>query len=322
MEVLSVVVLSGGISDEREISLNSGRAVAEALSSRGHQVAVVDPAFVDLCAFDWSSTDVCFIALHGELGEDGQIQSFLESIGLPYTGSGPEASELAFSKSAAKNVFTACGVPTPDFETIHQTDSAKRINDCALRVGYPLVVKPDAQGSSLGISIVNSAEELAYGLAKAFSYGESILLEEVIPGTEWTVPVIGCDALPLIQIESSDEFYTFDAKYNDGRTDFRLDFSDDGRILDGIRQAGIDACLALKTDGVARVDLRVDRYQRPWVLEVNTIPGFTDHSLVPKAAQKSGSNFADLCETCLKMALERSPRSFGAVVGITGTVRL
>lgn len=303
-EKLSVAVLAGGPSEEREISLRSGDAVASALMASGHVVVFIDPAVTMIDSVEWTEIDVCFIALHGTFGEDGQIQQKLTTLGVPFTGSNAEASRLAFCKSEAKSRFVSAGVPTPEFEVIHQFDSDEQIKSVANRIGFPLVVKPDQQGSSLGVSILNSVLQLMTAVQNAFQFGESVLLERAIPGTEWTVAVLGGQTLPAIQIETAGEFYDFDAKYTDDRTRYRFEFDDQSFDTELYARIAMQACQALGTSGVARVDLRVDSEYRPWVLEVNTIPGFTDHSLVPKAAVYAGMSFAEFCEKSLLLALE------------------
>ena len=202
-----VVVLLGGNSGEREISLQSGAAVCQPMASRGHRVTAVDPAETDLQAYDWANVDVCFLALHGTFGEDGQVQSLLEATGVPYTGSGRHASQLAFHKSAAKERFFQAHVPTPAYTLIHRGDSAERIDQLVRSFGFPLVVKPDAQGSSLGVTIVRTPEELPAALAACFCHDSFGLIEEYVDGSEWTLGIIDEEVLPLIQVQSGRDFY-------------------------------------------------------------------------------------------------------------------
>jgi D-alanine-D-alanine ligase len=300
-----IVVLKGGQSAERDVSLASGAAVATALESSGHRVCSVDPAQTSLWEFQWLPDDVVFIALHGEFGEDGQVQELLESLRLPYTGSDSEASRLAFSKSAAKVRFLQRNVPTPPFVLIHHTDPELRIRRVAERVGFPLVVKPDAQGSSLGVSLVRTPRELMPAVQSCFGYGPFGLLEQAVLGTEWTLAMLDDAPLPLIQIGTSHTLFDFEAKYRDEATTCAFEFAIPPGEVARIVDAGRRACEALETTGLARVDLRLDESRRPWVLEVNTVPGMTDHSLVPKAAAQAGLSLGALCERALESALRR-----------------
>lgn len=302
-----ILLLTGGDSPEREISLNSGRTVAAALESLSLSVELLDPALTDLTRFAWQPEDVAFVALHGGSGENGEIQAILQAAGVPFTGSGPAASQLAFSKSAAKLRFQQSAVPTPAYVLIHRSDSDARLREQATRIGYPVAVKPDQQGSSLGVSIVQSPDELIDAARECFRYGAFGLIEQAIPGTEWTLAVLDDKPLPLIKIETGNAFFDFSAKYQDDATQYLFDFSEPPAVTDAIIRAGRDACLALGTAGVARTDLRVDSQGQPFVLEVNTVPGFTDHSLVPKAAARAGIPFPDLCRRMLESALQHAP---------------
>lgn len=309
-EPLNIVVLAGGESAERAISLESGAAVTSALASRGHHVTQVDPGETDLSQYDWSETSGVFLALHGTCGEDGQTQRILERAGVPFTGSDSSASQLAFSKSAAKERFIQHNVPTPAYVLIHESDDATRIDRQARKIGYPLVIKPDAQGSSLGVNLVESSADFPRALTECFHYDGFGVLETAIVGSEWTVGFLDDMALPLIQIETERSFFNFDAKYTDEATAYRFEFDLPTNVVRSIEQAARDACQALGTRGLMRVDLMLDRQQRPWVLEVNTIPGLTDHSLIPKAAARLGLDFGELCErtlqSCLASTAERA----------------
>jgi len=308
---LRVALLCGGPSAEREISLKSGATVAQVLAELGHAVRVIDPALVDLSAFDWGPFDVAFIALHGKLGEDGQIQQILEDARLPYTGSGVAASRLAFSKSAAKERFAQHDVPTAPYILIHESDTAHRIQQQAGQIGYPLVVKPDTQGSSLGVSLVASLSDLPAALARCFQYDAFGLLERAIIGSEWTVGMIDNRPLPPIRIETDRAFFDYEAKYEDNGTHYEFEFDVPAEHVERIVQAARNACSALETSGLARVDLILDQSGRPQVLEVNTIPGLTDHSLVPKAAARCGMTLAELFQECLHSALRQTTRTTG-----------
>ncbi|HTI52535.1 MAG TPA: D-alanine--D-alanine ligase [Planctomycetaceae bacterium] len=305
---LRVAVLLGGMSAEREVSLKSGAAVSAALGASGHTVVEIDPAQLDLAKYDWSAVDVAFIALHGRFGEDGTVQQILEDARIPYTGSDVAASRLAISKSATKERFLQAGVPTAPYTLIHESDSAHHITQHALALGFPLVVKPDTQGSSLGVTIVPSLELLPVALTRCFQYDPFGILETWIDGTEWTAGFVDDLALPLIRIETDRQFFDFEAKYEDDGTRYRFDGKLPDEIQEQLARAAADARRAVGTRGIARIDLMVDADDRPWVLEVNTVPGMTDHSLVPKAAAEAGIDFTELCERCLQSALKQSRR--------------
>ena len=306
LSALRVAVLAGGDSDERDVSLKSGMAVAAALSVAGHEVLHLDPAIVELSGIDWSQFDVAFIALHGRFGEDGQVQQILEQAQVDYTGSDAIASRLAFSKSAAKERFRLFGVPTPRYSLIHYNDDLEWIAQKAAEIGYPLVVKPDTQGSSLGITIVHTPDCLAEGLKLCFQFDVFGVLETMVEGTEWTVGLIGRETLPAIKIETDREFFDWQAKYEDDATRYLFETNLPEKLMQQIELVAQNACSALGTSGLARVDLRLDHSNQPWVLEVNTIPGFTDHSLLPKAAARQGIDFVTLCDRIVRSFQHRS----------------
>lgn len=307
---LRVAVLSGGNSAERSISLKSGTAVATALSAQGHQVTLIDPADTPLDTCDWSSVDVAFLALHGTFGEDGGAQQILEARNVVFTGSDSEASKLAFSKSAAKERFTLSGISTPDYALVHQDDPPARVIERAAAIGYPLVVKPDCQGSSLGVVIVEDESGLADAVRQSFALDTFCLLERAIVGTEWTLGVIDDQPLPLIRIGTKHQFFDFEAKYNDDDTEYLFDESISDEFRNQLTKIGIEACRTLGTQGVARVDIMVDESGQPWVLEVNTIPGLTDHSLVPKAAANIGLDMGQVCEVVIERAISPGGQNF------------
>jgi D-alanine-D-alanine ligase len=302
---LRIAVLAGGTSRERNISLESGDSVAKCLSALGHLVSRIDPAHIDLHALDWSSFDVAFLALHGTFGEDGHVQQILKDVGIPFTGSDSVASRLAFSKSAAKERFIQNGVPTPAYVLIHESDSAARIQQLANALGFPLAVKPDGQGSSLGVTIVRTPEELPQALARCFHFDPFGLLEVAIDGTEWTLGVLDGEPLPLIQIETGRGFFDYEAKYEDDDTQYLFEFAFPTSVIKAIENAGRRAYESLGCRGLARVDLRLDRFHEPWLLEVNTIPGMTSHSLIPKAAAQVGLSLGALCERSIQNCLHR-----------------
>ena len=291
-----VAVLSGGDSAEREISLESGTAVARALRERGHTVHAIDPSRQPVHAVDWSAFDVAFIALHGTFGEDGGIQEQLDELGVLYTGSGAEASRLAFDKTAAKNLFRQQGIRTPP-------EIILRAASHPFPGTFPLVVKPRRQGSSLGVTIVHDPGEFPAALAEALRFDDCVLIEQAILGEEWTVPILDRMVLPPIRISTDHQFFDFTAKYRDERTRYDVirDFEDP--VCREVTRISLAACEALHTAGICRVDLMLDAEARPSVLEVNTIPGMTDHSLVPKSATAWGWSFGELCERAIRSAL-------------------
>ncbi len=221
---LSVVVLAGGDSPEREVSLRSGGAVAQALVAAGHEVTAIDPAGRELGEVDWSRFDGCFLALHGGAGEDGRVQQQLELLGVAYTGSGPDACRLAMSKSASKQRFVECGVPTLPWATIDAHDVLVDAWECVAPLRYPLVLKPDAQGSSLGVVVVDEPEALGDAVATAGAYDGLVLAEPQVHGREFTVAVLGERTLPILEIVSPDRVFSYDAKYASAATEYRFDF--------------------------------------------------------------------------------------------------
>jgi len=306
---LRVAVLAGGDSAERSISLKSGAAVSDALAARGHEVVTVDPSVTSLDTYDWSNVDVAFLALHGTFGEDGGVQQILEAQNVVFTGSDSEASKLAFSKSAAKERFTLSRINTAEYALVHKDDPPARVVEQAAAIGYPLVVKPDCQGSSLGVVIVEDESALADAVAQSFALDSFCLLERAIVGTEWTLGVIDDEPLPLIRIGTDHQFFDFEAKYNDDDTEYHFDESISGEFRKQLTEIGIEACRTLGTKGVARVDIMVDEAGQPWILEINTIPGLTDHSLVPKAAANIGLDMGQFCEVVLERALKTGKRA-------------
>lgn len=291
-----LVVLAGGTSPERDVSLEGGKAVLAALKDRGFPVAWLDPAEISLKDFSWQAGDVAFLVLHGEFGEDGQAQAILESLDIPYTGSDARASQLAFSKSATKECLALAKIPTPVAAVISRSDSLESLHLRAEAIGYPLVVKPDTQGSSLGVSVVPFENQLPAALARCFCLDRVGLLEAFVPGDEWTVGLWNDQALPPICIETPGGFYDFAAKYTSEETQYHFETTLPETELEQLKRIAVQVGQAVGTTGIARVDFRLDADQKPWVLEVNTIPGMTDHSLIPKAAARVGIEFPELCE--------------------------
>lgn len=304
----TIAVLFGGSSAEREISIESGNAVAAALTSRGHRVELINPAVTPVAAVDWNRFDTAFIALHGTYGEDGQVQNELDALGVAYTGSSAAASALAFDKNRAKAAFRSARIPTPDSALISSrnlqgnssSNSPAANAQAAARIGYPVVIKPCSQGSSVGVSIVREPGQLTAAISECFRHDTFGLIERAVIGEEWTVGVVDDQALPPIRIEAARDFYDYEAKYNDNRTSYHpADSETNPQQIDDLQQVSRHACAALGTSGIARVDLIVDAESKPWVLEVNTVPGFTTHSLIPKAAATAGISLGELCESVM-----------------------
>lgn len=291
-----IFVLMGGCSNEREVSLSSGRNVVEALKSLGkYDVTGVDLKSDSLEGVDLSGVDKVYIALHGGWGESGGIQAELNKLRIPYTGPGAEASRIAMDKIATKKLLDARGIPTAPW-TVVRTGC----ETCPLPL--PVVVKPPADGSSVGISKVSQASEWARALesARAAQSGEDILVESFIPGIETTVGVIGGQALPVIEIVTKHGWYGYEEKYLSDET--RYPFLEDAALCAKLQQLALAACEAIGCRGVTRVDFRVTPAGECYVLELNTSPGFTSHSLVPKAGMQTGLTFAEVCEKILQKA--------------------
>jgi D-alanine-D-alanine ligase len=292
-----VAVLLGGKSAEREVSLKSGALVLGALRSRGIDAHAFDPAergIEDLVEGDFQRA---FIVLHGRFGEDGTLQGALEWLGLPYTGSGVLGSALAMDKVRAKLLWQACGIPTPPHELLGSDADFKAVS---ARLGMPLMVKPASEGSSIGMSKVRAAGHVEEAYALAVNYDRVVMAEKFIEGAELTAGILGDEALPLIRLETPREFYDYEAKYIAQDTRYIIPCG-----LPAAREREIQAlCLkafhALGCSGWGRVDLMLDRLGDPWLLEVNTAPGMTDHSLVPMAARAAGLSYVDLCVRILE----------------------
>ncbi len=300
---LRVLLLAGGPSAERPISLDSGRAVRDALRMAGHRVSIFDPMDETLYGVKADWFDVAFIALHGRYGEDGTVQEQLDALGLPYTGSGPRASALAFEKSTAKTRFLQHGVPTPASVSIRHGDSAEAWRLAATKLGLPVVAKPDRQGSSIGVGFAFSLDEVATVAAEALRHDDCGLLEQAIPGEEWTVPLLDDECLPAIRIGTARAFFDYEAKYLSNDTSYEFPTDVNPELLDRILTTAQNAAQALGCRGLSRVDLRVDPSGQPWVLEVNTIPGLTDHSLSPKSASHAGIAFPEFCTLLCQRAI-------------------
>jgi len=338
---LKVLVLMGGISAERDVSLASGEAIVKALKSAGHKVIALDTAkgqnllpdtgkyipegvktkppdtaqlekkgkelaLKAIDSFDFSEVDVIFVALHGGQGEDGTIQALLDMTGKSYTGSGVLASALAMNKAMSKKIFERDGILTPDWFLVEGSDLSDLsaiTNRIQNDLGFPCVVKPNDQGSTVGLSIVNEKGELKKAFDLAKKYSRQTLVEKYIPGRELTVGVLGNQALPVVEIVPEHGVYDYECKYTSGKSKYIAPAEIPEDRAKEIQAIGLKAFKALDCEGYARVDFRFGEDGRFYCLEVNTLPGMTAHSLVPKAAKPVGIDFPELVEKIARLAL-------------------
>ena len=295
-----VAVMLGGMSAEREVSLDTGSAVLKALQSRGVDAHAWDPAEQDLIEFAAAGFDRVWIALHGTGGEDGALQGALQWLDVPYTGSGVMASALAMDKVRSKHLFEASGIPTPEYAVVrHDADAVL----AAETLGFPIILKPASQGSSVGMSKVFEREDLFEAVELALAYGGIALAERCIIGGEYTVAVLQGEALPSIRIETPRVFYDYRAKYESDRTEYHCPGTADSETEALYARLATAAFNEVGCTGWGRVDFMTGDDGKPQVLEVNTIPGMTSHSLVPMAAKKTGVDFAELCWRILETSL-------------------
>ncbi len=334
---MKIVVFMGGISPERNVSFASGKAIAEALHSNGHSIVAVDPALgaagvIDLATFEPNASippsdgelrsfppqnlvecvmsslldgvDIVFLALHGKYGEDGYIQSLLDLRGIRYTGSAMLSSTIAMSKLVSKRIFQSAGIPTPPFLSVRgeQASDYDLLKHIRSEFGDDLVVKPDDQGSTVGISFLNSGnlDDLSHAIAHAAKYSTTVLVEPFIEGRELTVSVLGDEVLPIIEIRPHDGEYDYANKYTKGRTEYICPAELDEETTDFVKNLALDAHRVLGCRAYSRVDFRLDDDGQPFCLEVNTLPGMTETSLVPKAAAAAGMSFAEVCEKIIE----------------------
>ena len=294
-----VAVLCGGRSAEREVSLKSGAAVLSALQKQGVDAHAFDPATTNLQAIVEQGYDRAFIVLHGRYGEDGTVQGALELLNVPYTGSGVMASALGMDKWRSKLVWQAAGLPVPDYELLGtETDSSAVV----AKLGLPLFVKPANEGSSVGISKVKAADELFHAYQAAVQYDKLVIAESFIGGGEYTVAILGEHALPVIKIEPANEFYDYEAKYLRNDTRYLCPSGLSAAQESAMQRLAQQAFMLIGGQGWGRVDFLCDEQNRMYVLEANTSPGMTDHSLVPMAARQAGISFAQLVLKILESA--------------------
>jgi D-alanine-D-alanine ligase len=296
---LRVLLLAGGASAEREISLESGHAVADTLRRRGHFVSIQDPAEIPLAFIP--DIDVIFPLLHGAGGEDGTLQRELERSGIPWIGSSAPASALTFSKSATRQTLGSAGLPIASGFTVRLGTDTETMMRAAAPLGLPLVVKPSEQGSSIGITIVQALNDLPTALETAFRWGVEAIVERWIPGREITVPVIDGQLFPAVEILPGRPWYDYDAKYRDERTQYRT--NPEGlppALFSAVRRA-VAVC---GVSAISRTDLRLESDGRFSILEINTIPGMTSHSLVPMSVAAAGRELGELLEELLWRRLD------------------
>lgn len=331
---MKVAVLFGGTSAERDVSIASGSEVVKALRAAGHEVVAVDtatgvldgereakllrsgvaplpPGREELAGLangdptalarspELDGVDVLFLALHGGTGEGGTLQALLDLVGIPYTGSGMLGSAMAMDKDITKRLLRAAGIPTADWLM-----APVPTDEVAEALGWPVVVKPSKQGSTVGLTVVREADGLRPAVAHAFEFDDEVMVERFVPGRELTVPVVGDEALPVGEIITTTEVFDYESKYQPGMADeiFPADVPDDVRVE--VQRLALAAHRVLKLRGFSRVDFRLDDAGGLWCLEVNTLPGMTGNSLVPKSARAAGIEFPRLCERICELALE------------------
>jgi D-alanine-D-alanine ligase len=296
LKKMKIGVLYGGISAEREVSLKTGGAVLKALKDLGYAAVGIDVGPDLPGQLKEAAIELAFVALHGRFGEDGRVQGLLEMLRIPYTGSGVLSSSLSIDKVATKRMLLYHELPTPGFEIVKNRQQADELLKSCRH--FPLVVKPAREGSTIGISIVQSLEDLRTGIDTAAALDGTVLIEEYIAGPELTVSVLNGEALPIIQIVPKSGFYDFEAKYSPGQTEYLLPAPLDAGVYSQMQQAAVAACEVLGCRGAARVDFML-REKEFYCLEVNTIPGMTETSLLPKAAKAAGLDFGELVESIL-----------------------
>lgn len=288
-----VAVLKGGFSKEREVSLRSGAAIANGLRQNGYEIEEIDITGTDFSIPP--GVEAAFIALHGDFGEDGRIQRILEERQIPYTGAGSEASWLAFAKDRTKEILVRRGIATPSYEILSRQQQGRKKS-------LPVVVKPTRQGSSFGVHLVFDENTWNDSLADALSYNGEVLVEAYIDGRELTVGIVDHEILPVIEIQAPAGNYDYRAKYTKGLTEYLVPAPIEKQTAQLSQQLAWDTYCALNCRGLGRVDLRLAPDGKLYVLELNTIPGFTETSLLPKAAKAAGYSFPALCERIMETA--------------------
>jgi D-alanine-D-alanine ligase len=347
---MKVAVLMGGTSAERDVSLATGREIAKALEARAHRVVAIDAAggqsipltgsespsapgigteppnqgeLVHLESGslarrledvpDFGATEVVFVALHGGAGEDGRVQALLDLVGIPYTGSGPLGSALAMDKLVTKDLFVSANIPTPPWLVAPVTEAQV---EQALG-GFPVVVKPSHEGSTVGVSVVRGPRELAAAIELAGRFQGPVMVEHFIPGRELAVGVLGDEALPIVEIRPKHEIYDYECKYTKGMSEYEVPAPIDDTLTREVQDLAVRAHRVLRLSAYSRVDFRLDEDGAPWCFEANSLPGMTATSLLPKAARAVGVSFEELCDRIVRLALEKG-RSGGTRPGGQG----
>lgn len=303
-------VLMGGPSTERDISLKSGEAVCGSLKQLGLKAVAIEVTGDDIeeniRLIKSHKINCAFVALHGRFGEDGQIQEILDTLKVPYTGSGVSASRLAMDKVASRQIFVANGLRAPKYKILCKSSYSRKHKIDTSDLGLPLVIKPACQGSSIGLSIVDSIDDLDRALDSAFSLDDRVLIEEYIKGREMTVGILDDRALPVIEIIPKRRFFDYEAKYKVGVTDYVVPAKLEKGIAKNLQEAALSAHRLLGCFGCCRVDMILGQNNVAYVLEVNTIPGMTKISLLPKAAKVAGIEFSQLCLKLIELAYEKT----------------
>ncbi|MCK4913415.1 MAG: D-alanine--D-alanine ligase [Planctomycetes bacterium] len=302
-----VAVLAGGISSERSISIQSGKNVAEALKKSGFETIISDISPDNLEILNNETIDVFFIALHGKFGEDGELQKILEDKKLIYTGSGSKASRLCFDKIATKNALAKAGINTPEAIEFDPAENIKELEKKLSKFGGKCVIKPLKQGSSVGISIENDLQKAITAAKKCYSEFGDCMLEKFVSGKEITVGILDQKPLPIIEIKTKTNFYDYHAKYVDEQTEFLFDTISDAKLVEKIQKTAVDCFNTLGCSNFARVDFILND-GIIYALEINTIPGFTSHSLLPLAAAKDGISMSELCRKIVEAAYKRKSK--------------
>ena len=311
---MKVIVLMGGASAEREVSLTTGSGIAAALRRLGHEVVTLDGPPAELVAAPaLAGADVVFIALHGGAGEDGTLQAVLDLSGRPYTGSGLLASALAMDKAMSKRLVEHAGIPTPRWLLLPADGPPPMAEDLEPLGGLPVVVKPNDQGSTVGLSLVREPGDLARAFTEAARFSRGVLVETYVPGRELTVGVLGGEALPVVEIFPEGGLYDYRRKYTAGQSRYECPAQLESGLAARICELGRRAFQVLGCRGVARVDFRLDPEGRPYCLEVNTVPGMTPTSLVPMAAAARGLSYDELVARMLELAQEPAAAPGGGI---------
>ncbi|HNX26227.1 MAG TPA: D-alanine--D-alanine ligase [Phycisphaerae bacterium] len=305
IEFYDITVLMGGISSEREVSINSGTAIADALEKVGHTVTRADISPQDTSALDREGMDLVFIALHGEFGESGEVQQLCEDRKLRYTGSGPHASAMGMDKAAAKMIIRQGGLRTADWAVIEEYDSQDAIDAKLAPLGKSLVVKPVDSGSSVDVHLCKGRAGLRESLASVVDIYGRALVETFIEGREFSVSLLIDRALPVMEIKSTHEMFDYEAKYVDNTTTFTFEHDLPEKVQAEMRCMALSMFNLLGCRDFSRVDFMVDRENKPYILEINTIPGFTSHSQLPSAARRIGMEMTGLVDLVVREAMKR-----------------